>query len=178
MKIKSLVAALAIFAAAPVAAATVTHEVQSATASITGTGYSTGLTLAAGDSFSVTVVDPTDTWSLGAAPREFTADGLEQTVGGAYGGFTYLGFTFNYGTLVGRIGSGDFFGIGLGNMFVAANAGVLSLFNWDSPYGDNSGSITVAVSTPSAVPVPAAGLLLLSALGFAGAAARTRRKVA
>ena len=53
-----------------------------------------------------------------------------------------------FGTLVGRIGDGNFFSIGTSFDGTAANAGVLSLFAWDSNSEDNSGDIRVTVTTP------------------------------
>ena len=76
-----------------------------------------------------------------------------------------------YGTLVGRIGNGDYFVIGSNFSGTASSAGALTLYNWDSNDGDNSGSIAAKVSL---VPLPAGGLLLLGALG--GLAAWRRRK--
>ena len=173
---KTLFAAttIAVMAALPVTAAT--YDVSSNSALDTG-GFTTGETLMAGQSFSVTVIDPNDTWILGATPREFTANGVEVS-GANYGTLSFGGSTFNYGTLVGRIDGGNFFGIGLGGTFTADASGVLTLFNWDQPSSDNSGEITVDVSVP-AVPLPAGGLMLLSAMALGGAAAaRKRRKSA
>ncbi len=122
------------------------------------------------------VTDPEDTWSLGAPPRTFRANGKEISGTVDYGGFSFGGATFDFGALVGRIGTGDFFFIGLGGVFNATTSGALSLFTWDTQYGDNSGSIMVDVTAP--VPVPAAGLLLLSALAMGGVVSRSRRKAA
>lgn len=172
---KMFLTASALVALTAVPAAAATYDV-SAFSAINGTGFVTGETLTAGQSFSVNVIDPTDTWILGTSPREFTADGVEVS-GANYGNYNFGGSTFAYGTLVGKIGTGDFFGIGLGGTFTAATSGVLSLFNWDSAYGDNAGSIAVDVIAP--VPLPAGGLMLLSAMALGGAAAaRKRRKSA
>ncbi|MCF7702110.1 hypothetical protein [Loktanella sp. M215] len=167
MKARLIATILAVLCAAPVSAATLMYDV----ASDSSTGVATTFDLAVGQTFSVNVIDRADTWILGATPREFTADGMEIS-GADYGNFG----AFRYGTLVGRIGAGDAFAIGFGDTFMAATSGILSLLNWDSAYGDNSGSI--AVNVTSAVPVPAGGLLLLSALGLGGLAARKRRKSA
>lgn len=169
---KSMISALAVSAAlaAPASAAVVIYDVGSQAANINTPGFVTSLNLQAGQSFWVNVIDPQDTWSLGAPPREFTADGFEETVGGAYGTHSAFGQSFRFGSLVGRIGSDPFFYIGLGGVFTATTAGTLSLFNWDSNYSDNSGSIQVS----AAVPLPATGMLLLGALGLAGVAARRR----
>lgn len=169
-----LAAALSAAVSVPAAAATVNMSVDSLLADINGAGVLTGVVFAGGETFTVAVDDPLDTWSLGAPPRSFTADGFEETVGGAYGSFTFAGQTFRFGSLVGRIGAAPFFYIGLGGTFTAT-AGELALFNWDSFYPDNTGSIAVTIST---VPVPAAGLLLISVIGAGGIAAAARRRAA
>ncbi len=171
MKMKFAAAALAVICALPASAATVAYNVDARAS----TGIATDFTLDAGQTFSVNVIDSTDTWILGASPREFTAAGVEVS-GASYGTYTAMGSTFNFGTLVGQIGTGDFFAVGLGGTFTALTSGILSLRNWDSAYGDNADSI--AVNVTAAVPVPAAGLMLLSALGLGGMAARKRRKTA
>ncbi|MEJ2001916.1 MAG: VPLPA-CTERM sorting domain-containing protein, partial [Maritimibacter sp.] len=84
---------------------------------------------------------------------------------------------FAFGTLVGRIGSGNFFRIGSSFDGVANASGTLSLFNWDSNTWDNSGDIVAHVSVPtSPVPLPASGLLLLGGFGALGAMRRARRR--
>lgn len=169
---KTIFAASALAALTALPATAATYDVSA----INGSGFATGETLTAGQSFSVNVIDPMDTWILGTGRREFTANGVEVS-GANYGNYSFGGFTFAYGTLVGKIGTGDFFGIGLGGTFIAATSGALSLFNWDSNYGDNAGSIAVDVTAP--VPLPAGGLMLLSAMALGGAAAaRKRRKSA
>jgi hypothetical protein len=54
-------------------------------------------------------------------------------------------------------------------------SGELLLFTFDSDNINNSGSIAATITAPAAVPLPAAGLLLVGALG--GLGALRRRKV-
>lgn len=175
LKTAALAAALALplAAAAPALAATVTVEVDAAThSSNLGTGLATGVFVRPGYTLSV-MADPRDQWwSLGAedppCTRTTDADGLDPT---CYGPYTQGNLTARFGTLVGRIGTGNFFVLGTVFEAVVTEAGQLFLFNWDSDASDNSGAITVAVS---AVPLPAGGLLLLGAMG--GLAALQRRR--
>lgn len=134
-----------------------------------GTGLATGLVLKPGLTLIVDA-DPRDTWRLGnntPCTRTSTANGLSN----CYGAYTLGDFTALYGSLVGRIGTGDFFLIGTQFEAVVADAGELFLFAWDNNKDDNSGAITVVIS---AVPLPAGGLLLLGTLG--GLAALQRRR--
>lgn len=173
LKTVALAAALALPLAAPALAATVTVEVDAtAHSSNLGTGLATGIFVNPGYTLSV-MADPRDGWwSLGAEDPPCTritdADGLDTT---CYGPYTQGNLTARYGTLVGRIGTGDFFVVGSLFEAVVTEAGQLYLFNWDSDANDNSGAITVAIS---AVPLPAGGLLLLGAMG--GLAALRRRR--
>lgn len=174
LKTAALAAALALplAAAAPALAATVTVTVDAtAHSSNLGTGLATGVFVNPGYTLSIMTDPRNQTWSLGderPCTRTTTADGLDPT---CYGTYTQGNLTAKYGTLVGRIGTGDFFVLGTFFEAVVTEAGQLYLYNWDSDASDNSGAITVAVS---AVPLPAGGLLLLGAMG--GLAALRRRR--
>ena len=156
-----------------------------------GTGLST-ITLQAGQSFSVTVADD-DLWSAGALPRWSNANGLVgdrfatgsdesgQAAGtligqgfGLYSGSTNGGALgqFAYGALVGQIDNGSLFQVGTNYQGVAAQAGALKLFYWDSNNGDNSGFVSASIS---AVPEPSTWALAALGLVIVGGTARRRR---
>ena len=138
--------------------------------------------LTTGEAFTVTV-DTNDLWSAGGLPRFSNADGLVAdlySVAGDDSGVTPgvligkdwgLYGAFNYGELVGQIGSGALFGVGTDFAGVANSTGELRLFYWDSGYADNFGSITATV----AIPEPTNIALMALALG---AFALSRRRKA
>lgn len=156
-------------------ATTVDFDVLSREHIVSAGGLATGITLGAGEAFSVTA-GLRDYWSLGAnSTRTINADGDSLATGApVFGTYTTQGQSFVFGQLIGRIGSGDFFLLGTNFAGTAANAGELFLINWDSGNGsDNSGSITASV-TLTPVPLPASGLALMG--GLLGAGAMLRRK--
>ena len=117
----------------------------------------TGIDLVVGDKLKITV-DADDTWVLGDPPgRTCNADGTTY-----YPAYTYGGYTFNYGTMVGQIDTGPYFkvGIAFGTQTVSTS-GRLYLMDWDYPVSDNSGKITANVEV---VPLPPTALLLGSGL--------------
>lgn len=155
-----------------------------------GTGVAT-FALIAGQQFSVSV-NPNDLWNAGALPRWSNADGLSTNlyygpgtdaevpvyangtyIGSAiqFGNHTQGGLSAPFGSLVGQIGSGNYFLIGTNFNGTAAASGTLKLFYFDSNNGDNSGSILAQVT---AVPEPETFAMLLAGLGLMGAVARRR----
>lgn len=92
-----------------------------------GTGGSTSVFLTVGQIFNVDV-NPNDLWNAGALPRWSNADGLivklyatgsdesgagvGTLIGDIFPLWTQATLTAAYGTLVGKIGAGDFFAIG------------------------------------------------------------------
>jgi hypothetical protein len=143
-----------------------------------GTGSSTGVILALGQNFTVTV-DPNDLWNAGALPRWSNADGLTGVllatgtdesgqpfgtqIGANFGLHNQGGLNLPFGTLVGKIGVGDFFEIGTSFSGPANAAGELKLYYWDSNFSDNSQYVTAQIS---AVPEPSTWAMMI--LGFAG----------
>ena len=156
-----------------------------------GVGLAT-FDLVAGQQFNVTA-DAADLWNAGALPRWSNADGLVGNltytsgtdaevpavangtlIGQPFPNWSQGGLVAPYGSLVGQIGGGNFFLIGTHFSGTAGASGTLKLFYFDSNNYDNFGQISVTVS---AVPLPAAGWLMLSGLAAFGAFGRRRRVV-
>lgn len=176
MNIKKLAlaafAATGLAAAAPAYATTTTFDVMAKDNSLkpVETGLATGIWLGAGDAFQVSA-STLDTWVLGSgAERIINADG--STFFGNYND-PLSGQSFLFGSLVGRIGNGDYFLIGSDFDGVANAAGQLFLLVWDSNRGDNSGSIAAMV-TADPVPVPPA--LALMGVGVASLVGMRKKK--
>ena len=185
--VRGALAGLVLLAASSSAlAATITVDVKAYDNSTSGgTGVPT-LTLTTGQVVTVTT-SALDTWGAGDPPRISNADGLNGNIyavagddsgaapgtliGVSYGDWSQNGLDAPYGSLVGQIGAGAFFLIGVSETFTAATSGVLNLFYFDSNNGDNFGQISASVS---AVPIPAAGWLMLSGLAALGAFGRRR----
>ncbi len=115
------------------------------------TPLNTGLTLSAGQAFSITA---TGLWNGGAC-GDIDANGT-----GCFGTEGTTGI--NYYSLIGRIGSAptydnQWFKIGTSYSGVAATSGTLFLAYLDSDSFNNSGSV---VATVTSVPEPASALLL------------------
>jgi len=123
----------------------------------------TGILLNSGDVLSVTV-DPLDMWRAGGGDRESNADGLGNPYGGNFGYYSYGGYSFLYGSLVGRIGSGGYFFVGTSFNQTVNQTGNLTLLYWDSNYSDNSGYVTAEIDVQP-VPEPSSAALLM--LGIA-----------
>ena len=153
-----------------------------------GAGLAT-INLLAGQSFSVSASSD-DLWSAGALPRYSDADGLTYSrfataaddsgqavgtqIGANFGLYSQGNLSAAYGTLVGQIDSGNYFVVGTAFNGVAATAGTLKLYYWDSNNGDNFGEISANVNV-AGVPEPEAYVLMLAGLGALGFIARRRR---
>ena len=185
------IVALGLMALAPSAPAAVVTVDAQANSTSGGSGVSTGMSFGLGEAFSVTAA-LTDLWSAGPLPRWSNASGLtgdlyatgsdessqplNTLIGQSFGNWTQNGLTAPYGALVGRLGAaGSYFLIGTNFTGTAGQGGLgiglLELFYFDSNNGDNTGEISATVS---AVPIPAAGWLLVS--GLVGFAALGRRR--
>lgn len=183
-----LAAAAALPVASPSAMAATVNVFALQNSSSGGVGAAAGL-LNAGDAFSITV-NPLDLWSAGELPRWSNADGLtgpllatgsdeslqplNTLIGQSFGTHTQALLSAPFGTLVGRIGGGNFFAVGTTYNGIAANSGQLELFYWDSNFSDNTDFITATVNT-SVVPLPAAAWLFVAgSLGMVAVARRRR----
>jgi len=182
-----LAATVVLPVAAPVATAATINVFAFQNSSTGGVGAVAGV-LNVGEAFSVSV-DPLDLWSAGALPRWSNADGLtgnllatgsdesgqaiNTLLGQSFGLHSQGNLSAAFGTLVGRIGGGNFFAVGTSYAGIAANSGQLELFYWDSNFGDNREFITATVNT-SVVPLPAAAWLFIA--GMLGMVGVTRRR--
>ena len=152
-----------------------------------GTGLAT-ISLSAGQNFS-TSASSDDLWSAGALPRWSDAGGLTgdrfatgTDESGAVAG-TRIGMDFGlwvqhaidapFGSIVGEI-NGVFQELGLSYSGIAWDSGILKLYYWDSNNQDNSGRVTVDVTSAAAVPEPAS-IAFLGA-GLVGLLRMRRRK--
>lgn len=137
-----------------------------------GTPLLTGIELTAGEQFTVTT-NTGKTWDFSWNDPTYFVDANGQA--GNYmsllnpDGSTFTGLT---GSLIGEIGSGDYFTIGTSLSSFANATGELKLSFLDSDAYNNTGSATATIT---AVPEPSMAALL--GLGMAGIAiARRRRK--
>ncbi len=113
-----------------------------ANSSTGGVGKDTNFDVLAGETLVISV-DSRHRWSAGANTpynRRSNADGLTRLIQ-----HTQAGLTANFGSLVGRIGSGAYFLVGTSYRGKATNAGRLYLSYWDSNNVDNAGSIGVKI---------------------------------
>ena len=122
----------------------------------TNIGVDTGISIIPGDRLIVSC-DPLDTWS--SRP----GDTHNAEPGNLIHWWTYNGLSEWVGTLVGQIGDGNFFSIGLDFDQVIQTEGNLKLYNFDGIWQDNSGSVTAAVEV---IPVPEPASLLLICSGL------------
>ena len=141
-----------------------------------GEGADVGLSLTAGESFTVStdavqIWHGAGWWDGNYAMLTSNADGAETS---AYAPWLPGIGTVNVGTLVADI-NGDYRVIGAGTKsFSAWQTGELFFHYADINFGDNSGVVQSTVTTAAAVPEPANMALLLAGLGLVGVAARRR----
>ncbi len=151
------------------AQATVVDVFARANSSTGGSGAVTGVNVAIGDRL-VMVTDPNDCWSAGAPPRDSNANGLTAgnpcPNGGIFPDWTQAGVSAPFGSLMGKIGAGNFFFVGTDFDQVMAEAGALLLYYWDSNAGDNTEFVSVDISLNPDLPAPGALGLIGLGLGF------------
>jgi hypothetical protein len=187
---KSFAAALVGVALSAMAVTAADAAVYKVDAYLNSTGGGVGvptLSLSAGQSFSVSV-NPGDLWSGGeplgwsnanGAIGNLFATGSDDSgkaagtlIGINLGTLTQGGLTAPYYTLVGQIGSGNYFVLGTSYAGTAPTAGTLKLSYFDAYAGDNKQFITATVT--SAVPELSTWAMML--IGFAGLAFASQRK--
>jgi len=152
--------------------------IEAYTNSLWHTPLDTGIMLNSGDTLTVSV-DFNDMWSAGnniGGDRTSNADGLGNPFGHDFGFYTYGNLSTRYGTLVGQIGSGDYFVIGTSFNGVVSDSGALSLIYWDSNYSDNFDSVWADIGVTSANPIPEPGALVLLGTGLVGIAAYSKKR--
>ena len=150
-----------------------------------GTGLDTGVHVTSGEMLWITA---DGCWAAGINDASRTSDANGLVSGGTNpcsdsawpgGQWTQGGLTANFGSLVGQIGSGDFFVIGTDFNQMITETGVLSLYYFDSDNFNNEGSVEVKIlkqgqeNQEENLPEPATLALLgagLTGIGF------TRRK--
>ena len=140
-------------------AATKSFEVFAKDNSTAASPLDTGLTFNSGDALQVTA---TGSW-FGGGCGTVGPDGSNCWSGGGMNAFS----------LVGRVGSGDYFEVGSHYAGTASSSGHLFLGFFDTDSYNNTGSVVATVMTP-AVPEPETYALLTAGLGALAFIARRR----
>lgn len=114
--------------------------------SVASAPLKTTLNVSQGDQLIITVAT-SDTWSAGDESRLSNADGLgpNNSYGDTFDKYSINDTSHYYGSLVGRIGDGDYFFIGTNFSQNVREDGILYLANWDEDFENNTGSVNVQI---------------------------------
>ena len=106
-----------------------------------GSPQNTGIPVTPGQLLELSA-DPAATWTAGVGLPEWSS-----TANGVNVPFTYKGFSFPVGALVGSLDGGNtFFLVGTKLRMPVQTAGTLQLYYWDADAANNGGAIQVAVN--------------------------------
>ena len=147
--------------------------------SLVETHLDTEVDVSSGDLLSISVPFD-DLWRAGGwdpilGDRLSNANGLGpgNPYGGDYGLYDWGGYSFYYGSLIGRINGGGYFFVGTDFNQTVTDTGRLHLLYWDENTSGNSGYVTATINVS---PIPEPTTMLLLGSGLLGLAALGRKR--